>query len=101
MIVGPVILNKRLENAEYTTLARERNIPVQDLINEVNGLRVVSNVMMNSILDLLYEIVKNNIELSGIKSEMRQQGRAKKASLKRSKRRQRTFTPLFAWMNCW
>lgn len=73
MIVGPVILNKRLENAEYTTLARERNIPAQDLINEVNGLRVVSNVMMNSILDLLYEIVKNNIELSGIKSEMRQQ----------------------------
>ena len=77
MIVGPVILNKRLENAEYTTLARERNIPVQDLINEVNGLRVVSNVMMNSILDLLCEIVKNNIELSGIKSEMRQQGEGK------------------------
>ena len=77
MIVGPVILNKRLENAEYTALARERNIPVQDLINEVNGLRVVSNVMMNSILDLLHEIVKNNIELSGIKSEMRQQREGK------------------------
>src|SRR3989344_8042754 len=74
MIVGPVILNKRLGNAEYAALARERNIPAQDLVNEVNGLRVVSNVMINSILDLLSEIVKNNIELSGIKSEMRQQG---------------------------
>ena len=74
MIVGPVILNKRLENTEYTTLARERKIPESDLINEISGLRVVSNVMMNSILDLLYEIVKNNIELSGIKTEMRQQG---------------------------
>ncbi len=70
MIVGPVILNKRLETAEYETLARELTINTADFINEVNGLRVVSNVMMNSILDLLCEIVKNNIELSGIKSEM-------------------------------
>lgn len=77
MIVGPIILNKRLENAEYAALAREHNIPAQDFINEINGLRVVSNVMMNSILDLLYEIVKNNIELSGIKSEMRRQGEGK------------------------
>lgn len=70
MIVGPVILNKRMENAEYATIALGLNIPAEDFINEINGLRVVSNVMMNSILDLLYEIVKNNIELSGIKSEM-------------------------------
>src|SRR3989338_5651841 len=74
MIVGPVILNKRLENAEYAALARERDIPAQDFTNEINGLRVVSNVMINSILDLLSEIVKNKIELSGIKSEMRRHG---------------------------
>ena len=74
MVVGPVILNKRLENAEYEALARGHNIPPKDFINEINGLRVVSNVMMNSILDLLYEIVKNNIELSSIKHEMYKQG---------------------------
>ncbi len=85
MIVGPVILNKRLGNAEYTVLARERNIPTQDFINEIYGLRVVSNIMMNSILDLLYEIVKNNIELSGIKSEIRQQGEGKEGFSKEIK----------------
>ena len=74
MIVGPVILNRRLENAEYEALARVLDIPAEDFLNEISGLRAVSNVMMNSILDLLYEIVKNNIELSGIKSEMREQG---------------------------
>jgi hypothetical protein len=67
MIVGPVILNKRLENAEYVAIAKNLNINFDDLINEINGLRIVSNVMMSSILDLLHEIVKNNIELSGIK----------------------------------
>ncbi len=67
LIVGPVILNKRLENAEYAAVAKELNIHFDDLINEINGLRVVSNVMMSSILDLLHEIVKNNIELNGIK----------------------------------
>lgn len=70
MIAGPVILNKRLENSEYEALTRGLDIPSRDLINEINGLRVVSNVMMNSILDLLYEIVKNNIELSCVKSEI-------------------------------
>ena len=73
MIVGPVILDKRLESAGYEAIAHRFNIPSQDFVNEINGLRVVSSVMMNSILDLLYEIVKNNIELSGIKNEMRKQ----------------------------
>lgn len=67
MIVGPVILNKRLENIEYETIARAHDIPLENTLNEINDLRVISNVMINSILDLLYEIVKNNIELSGIK----------------------------------
>lgn len=70
MIVGPVILSKRLENAEYERIAREKGISDHDLISEINALRVVSNVMMNSILDLLYEIVKNNVALSGIKKEI-------------------------------
>lgn len=70
MIVGPVILNRRQENEQYQSMASELDIDFQHLINEINGLRVVSHVMINSILDLLYEIVKNNIGLSGIKKEI-------------------------------
>src|SRR3989338_4252095 len=75
MIVGPVILDKRLKSTEYEALAHGLNIPLEDFINEINGLRIVSNVMMNSILDLLYEIVKNNIELSSIKRHTQTEGK--------------------------
>ncbi len=70
MIVGPVILNRRQENEQYQAIARDLNTDFRHLVNEINGLRVVSHIMINSILDLLYEIVKNNIDLSGIKKEI-------------------------------
>jgi len=68
VIVGPVILNKRLEIAQYQKIAADYGVPYSELINEINELRVLSNVMMNAILDLLYEIVKNNLELVVIDS---------------------------------
>ncbi len=68
MMVGPVILDKRLEESDYEALVTKLNIAhPQDILDEIKGLWVISNAMMNIILDLLYEIVKNNLELSGIK----------------------------------
>ncbi len=64
MIIGPIILNKRMENYEYSRLAEMMNIDKDDVLDEINMTRVVSNVMMNSILELLADIVKNGVELS-------------------------------------
>ena len=64
MIIGPVILNRRLESSRYEQLAQEYGVSSDKLFDEINEIRVVSNVMMNSILELLAEIVRDNIELS-------------------------------------
>ena len=63
MIVGPVVLNKRLGFPIYQELSQEYGSPYQDLMDEINEVRVVSNVMMNSILELLSDIVRNHVDL--------------------------------------
>ena len=72
VIVGPVILNKRLENEEYIQFGKRYGVSESDLVNEINEIRVVSNLMAGSILDLLSEIVKDNIELSLKETEISQ-----------------------------
>lgn len=64
LITGPVILNKRLISQNLKTWAHEISIGEDVLYDEINQIRVVSNVMMKSILDLLSGIVKDNIQLS-------------------------------------
>lgn len=66
VIVGPVILNKRLETAEYEALAGKFGINAHALLDEINGIRIVTNLMMNSILDLLAEIIKNNVDREAV-----------------------------------
>jgi hypothetical protein len=70
MVVGPVILNKRLPGPDYEAMAEEFGCDKGDLLSELGGIRVLSNVMINSILDLLSEIVRDNIELSLRKREL-------------------------------
>jgi len=64
MIVGPVILNKRLNIWEYESMAKEDGADAYELLNEIDEIRIVSYLMINSILDLLSEIVRDNVELS-------------------------------------
>lgn len=64
MIVGPVILIKKLEWTKYEEIAKEYKINYDVLISQISEIRVMSNVMVNSILDLLAEIIKDNVELS-------------------------------------
>ena len=71
MVVGPVILNKKLDTNEYDELAKKFNVKTQNLLDEIDQIRVLSNIMMRSILDLLAEIIKDNVELS-IKSKNEQ-----------------------------
>ncbi len=70
MVIGPVVLNKRLSGSEYEAIAEKYSCDKSDLLNELGGIRVVSNIMVNSILDLLSEIVRDNIELSLRKREL-------------------------------
>lgn len=64
LIVGPLILNKRLISEQYDQLAHEHHLDINELTNEINEIRVVSNVMLNSILDLLTDIIRDNVQLS-------------------------------------
>lgn len=62
MVIGPVILNRAHDRSQYQKLAEERGVEVERLIDQINDIRVVSHVMMNSILDLLAEIIKDQVE---------------------------------------
>jgi len=64
MIVGPVILNKRLEKITYLKMAKDNGSSGEAVWEEITELRVVSHVMINSILDLLSEIIRDNIDLT-------------------------------------
>lgn len=72
MIIGPVILNKRRASSDYEQMAAEAGCDKAALLDELGGIRVVSNIMVNSILDLLSEIVRDNVELSLKKKELRE-----------------------------
>ena len=72
MIIGPVILNKKLDNAEYEKMAKSYGVNSAELLSEIGGIRVVSNVMINSILELLSEIVRDTVDLSIKEKELDQ-----------------------------
>lgn len=92
MVIGPVILNKRLDNAEYEEIARNLNLNFQELMDAINEIKVVSFISLKSILDLLYEVSQHIIGLGLQKQKTRTNGRngqkegLAKAVLKGSKR---------------
>ncbi len=64
LAIGPVILNKQLDALECQRLARSYGIETTDYIHELSELRVVSNIMINSILNILVREIKNTVELN-------------------------------------
>ena len=63
LVVGPVVLNKRLDKSEYIRLAEEGKVNPDELVGEINEIRVVSHMMMKSILDLLNEIMRDHVDI--------------------------------------
>ncbi len=63
-IIGPVILNNRLPLEDYMAVAEEKNINFNILLSELNDLRMVSNMTIKLVLDLINETVKNNANLN-------------------------------------
>jgi putative methionine-R-sulfoxide reductase with GAF domain len=64
ILIGPIIFNKRLENSQYQEMAQNCGIDAVRLMDQLNDLRVISNVTMNAILDLLLDITQHNVILS-------------------------------------
>lgn len=64
MVIGPLMLNRKMDYDVCAGLAKKANIDVSELTSQITEVRVVSNVMLNSILDLLTGIIKDNVELS-------------------------------------
>ncbi|MBP9853840.1 MAG: PocR ligand-binding domain-containing protein [Candidatus Omnitrophica bacterium] len=63
VMVGPVILNKRRDTVDYVNQAKLIGADVEGVLNEIKEIRVVSNIMLNSIINLLTEIVRDNIKI--------------------------------------
>ncbi|MFH1359972.1 MAG: GAF domain-containing protein [Candidatus Omnitrophota bacterium] len=63
MIVGPVVLNKRLDKSEYKKIAANLAIEIKNLHDVMNEIRVLSFVGIKSILDLLDEVGRYIVHL--------------------------------------
>lgn len=64
IIVGPVILNKRLEKEEYARIAREMKIDEHTLCDLINEIRTMSFIGIKSVLDLLDEVARYVMQLT-------------------------------------
>src|SRR3989338_6637382 len=64
IIVGPVILTKRLESEEYLKIANQLNLKNDRLWDVISEIRVISFVAIKGILDLLSVVFKDVVELN-------------------------------------
>ena len=70
MVVGPIVLNKRLDNFEYEEIAKKLNLNFRDFMDSINEIKVVSFINLKSILDLLYEVSKYVIQLNSQRQKL-------------------------------
>ncbi len=64
LIAGPLILNRRPSIQESEDLAARLGVDSNTIVDQFSTLRVTSNVMINSILDLLSEVLNNTVALT-------------------------------------
>ncbi|MDE2027878.1 MAG: PocR ligand-binding domain-containing protein [Candidatus Omnitrophica bacterium] len=62
IIVGPVILNKKLRREEYEEMVGGRGAWSQDFLDEIDQVRVLSQAGLHSILELLQELSKYMVQ---------------------------------------
>lgn len=70
IVIGPCILNRRLEPPEYEQMASRSKADYHKVWQEINSIRIVSNVQMNTVLNLVDDLVKINIELACLREEL-------------------------------
>lgn len=64
IIVGPMVMNKRLSSEKCALMAREHDLDAGVLVNNIHDIRVVSNMDVSSILGLVNEIAVNNVDMA-------------------------------------
>lgn len=64
LIVGPVILNKQMEQSRYQALAQQANINSTDFLECLTEVRVLTFNSIKSILDLLSEISRYTLRMN-------------------------------------
>ncbi|MBF0504434.1 MAG: PocR ligand-binding domain-containing protein [Candidatus Omnitrophica bacterium] len=69
LIVGPVILNKRLERYEYQVIARDSGADLYDLLESLNEIRIVTFNTLKSILDLLSDLSQYALKVIQVQEE--------------------------------
>ena len=72
LVVGPVIHGRKPDMEGIRDEAKARGQEVEGLAAELNEVRVVSPLMLNSILDLLNEIIRDSIQLSTKEEELKE-----------------------------
>ena len=68
LIVGPVILNKPLEQAGYQAISQELNLNFSDFLECLSEVRVVTFNSLKSILDLLSELSRYALRMNTTKN---------------------------------
>lgn len=63
LIIGPLIPNKKREATEYEKFARLEGIEPSLMFDQLTEIRIVSNLMIKSIIDLLKTIIRDTIDL--------------------------------------
>jgi len=63
LIVGPVVLNKRLEPSRYQEIALDFGLNLHQFTESLNEIRVVSFNSLKSILDLLFDLSQYAIKV--------------------------------------
>lgn len=70
LIAGPVILNKRLDNAQYEKKANELKVDAKLVLDSIGEIRVMTFMGIKSILDLLDEVTKYVVHLTQQRHEL-------------------------------
>jgi len=70
-LVGPIIMNKRKSNDFYVSVSKTSNLDYEEIQNDLMGVRVVSNLMLDSIQNFLRNIIESNVEvcIKGLKQK--------------------------------
>ncbi len=70
LIIGPVILNRRLGAEHYEKIALEFGMEPSDLLDALGEIRTISFVGIKSILDLLDEVSRYTVQLKSQKYDL-------------------------------
>jgi len=74
MVVGPVIVGRRLKDEEYSAIAEREGLEIGALLDQMGGVKAVSYLTVTAVLDLLSAITRDFIEIGLENRRLKKQG---------------------------